>query len=293
MQVLPCFGVPPGAPWRLHYNRKKGAEVTVMSDCIGKVSQKCKISAGLFWADYACLGAQVEELEAAGVDWIHTEVRDGTYMDFGMPRGGYDIIEGVRSSCKIEIEAQLQMVRPGFDVFKQLADLGVNLITLPVETMDEMTLQAVTYIKDALGLKVGIWAWQGTPITAFEQYILPYVDIIEYESRAHFWVTESGKSPHTMDPIMIDNIRRMHEMIKAAGLEGQMDLMEDGGLNAGNVAEFIEVGMTVGEFSSPLLKGADGKFVPGTGQIEAAVKKLRAAMDAGSDKYRGADGLLK
>ncbi len=264
-----------------------------MNDTIGKVSQKAKIAAGLFWADYSVLGAQVQELEAAGIDWLHIEVRDGKYMDFGMPRGGFDIIEGVRKVTELEIEAQLQMVRPSFDVYKQLADLGVDLITLPIETMGEMTMQAITYIKDALGLKVGVWAWQGTPVAAFEQYILPYIDVIEYESRAHFWVKESGKSPHTMDPIMVDNIRRLHEMIVEAGLEGSMELMEDGGLNAGNVEDFVKVGMTVGEFSSPLLKGPEGKFAPGTGQIEAAVKKLRAVMDEAGDKYRDANGLKK
>lgn len=262
-----------------------------MSSAIGHVSQKVKIAAGLFWADYAVLGAQVRELEAAGVDWFHIEVRDGKYMDFGMPRGGFDIIEAVRKSTTLEMEAQLQMVRPSFDVFKQLADLGVNLITLPLETMGEMTMQAITYIKDALGLKVGVWAWQGTPITAFEQYLLPYIDIVEYESRAHFWVQESGKSPHTMDPIMVDNIRRLHKRIAEAGLEGSLELMEDGGLNAGNVEEFVKAGMTVGEFSSPLLKGPGGKFQPGTGQIEAAVKTLRAVMDEASDRYRDCSGL--
>lgn len=262
-------------------------------ETIGNVGQEVKIAAGLFWADYSVLGAQVEELEAAGVDWIHVEVRDGKYMDFGMPRGGFDIIEGVRKSTNLELEAQLQMLRPGFDVFKQLADLGVDMITLPLETMGEMTLQAITYIKDALGLKVGVWAWQGTPIAAFEQYILPYIDIIEYESRAHFWVKESGKSPHTMDPIMVDNIRRMHEMIVEAGLENRMELMEDGGINANNVEDFIKAGMTVGEFSSPLLKGPEGKFVPGTGQIEAAVKKLRTVLDEAGSRYRNENGLKK
>jgi ribulose-phosphate 3-epimerase len=263
-----------------------------MKDTIGKVGQKVKIAAGLFWADYAVLGAQVRELEAAGVDWFHIEVRDGKYMDFGMPRGGFDIIEAVRKSTSLEIEAQLQMVRPSFDVFRQLADLGVDLITLPLETMGELTSQAITYIKDALKLKAGVWAWQGTPISAFEQYILPYIDIIEYESRAHFWVKEAGKSPHTMDPIMTDNIRRMHRMIAEAGLEGRMELMEDGGLNSQNAPEFVKSGMTVGEFSSPLLKGPEGKFVPGTGKIVAAVKSLRSVLDEAGERYRDRDGRL-
>lgn len=263
-----------------------------MRDMIGNVTQKVKIAAGLFWADYAVLGAQVAELEAAGVDWLHVEVRDGAYMDFGMPRGGFDVLGAVRDSTSLEIEAQLQMVRPSFDFFRQLADLGVDLITLPLETMGELTMQSITFIKDVLDLKVGVWAWQGTPISAFEQYVQPYVDILEYESRAFFWAQETGRSPHTTDPIMIENIRRLHRMIVDAGLDGRIELMEDGGLNAGNAEDFIRVGMTVGEFSSPLLKGPEGKFQPGSGRIAAAAQKLRQVMDAASDKYRDGNGLI-
>ena len=264
-----------------------------MKETIGNVSQQCKIAAGLFWADYGILGAQVEELEAGGVDWIHIEVRDGTYMDFGMPRGGFDIIEATRKHTNLEIEAQLQMYRPGFDVFNQLADLGVNLITVPIETSMEMTMQSVLYIKDKLNLKAGVWAWQGTPIQVFEQYMLPFVDIIEYESRAVFWERESGKSPHSMDmELMTDNIYKMHSMVKNAGLEMKMEVMEDGGLNKNNVGEFIKRGMTVGEFSSPLLKGPEGKFRAGTGQIAEAVQQLRNVMSEASSAYRNQDGLL-
>lgn len=259
---------------------------------IGEVTQQCKIAAGLFWADYAALGAQVRELESAGVDWLHVEVRDGKYMDFAMPRGGYEIIEATCNSTSLEVEAQLQMVRPNFSVFDQLADLGVSLISLPLETTNEMIFQNITYIKEKLGLKVGVWAWQGVPAYAFEQFIHPYIDIIEYESRAPFWKkTAGGASPHTIDPIVIKTMRTLHDMIATAGMEGSIELMEDGGLNAGNVGEFIEAGMTVGEFSSPLLKGPEGKLQPGSGQITAAVQKLRAVMREASDKHRDENGL--
>jgi ribulose-phosphate 3-epimerase len=258
---------------------------------IGRVGARTKIAAGLFWSDYGNLSATVKELEAGGADWIHIEMRDGKYMDFAAPRGGIDILEGIRRHTGLEIEVQLQMVRPTFDLFRQLKDQGADLITIPIETTGEMLMQQVLFVKETLGLKVGVWAWQGTPISSFEQYI-PFVDIIEYESKAPFWKPTTGSaSPHTMDPIMVDNIRRMHEMIVAAGREHDLDLMEDGGLNRGNVGDFIQVGMTVGEFSSPLMKGAQGRFEPGAGDITKATTDLKQTMDQWSAKYRTEKGL--
>jgi pentose-5-phosphate-3-epimerase len=115
---------------------------------------------------------------------------------------------------------------------------------------------------------------------------------MEYESKAPFWKPTTGAaSPHSIDPIMFANIRRLHEMIVAAGREAEVDLMEDGGLNVDNVAEFVANGMTVGEFSSPLLKGKNGKFRPGAGDIASAVRNLRARMDAASASSRSERGL--
>ena len=177
----------------------------VTKEKIGRVARQAKIAAGLFWADYGYLGATVEEFEAGGADWVHIEMRDGKYMDFAAPRGGIDILDGIRPRTSLEIEVQLQMMRPSFDLFRQLKDLGANLISLPIETTGEMLMQQVVFVKETLELKVGVWAWQGTPIVAFEQYV-PFVDILEYECKAPFWKPTSGaKSPHTVDPIMYDN----------------------------------------------------------------------------------------
>ena len=77
---------------------------------IGNAGRQAKIAAGLFWADYGYLGATVEELEKGGADWIHIEMRDGKYMDFAAPRGGIDILDGIRPRTSLEIEVQLQMI---------------------------------------------------------------------------------------------------------------------------------------------------------------------------------------
>jgi ribulose-phosphate 3-epimerase len=96
---------------------------------IGIIDGAPKIAAGLFWADYGELGAEVEELTKAGVDWIHIEMRDGVYMDFSAPRGGIDILEGIRPHTDLEIEVQLQMMRPDrAQAFEKLEGLGPKLI---------------------------------------------------------------------------------------------------------------------------------------------------------------------
>ena len=262
-------------------------ETVTMREAIGvNVGRKVKIAAGLFWADYGTLGAQIEDLTAAGVDWLHIEMRDGRYMDFYAPRGGVDVLEATRKHTDLEIEVQLQMMRPNQVLFKQLADLGANLISLPIETSGETLIQNITYIKETLGLKVGIWAWQGLPLVFFEPF-LSFVDIIEYESRAPFWMpVKPGKSPHTVDAMVIESIGSLHQMLVSRGLENRVEVMEDGGLNASNVGPFVRAGMTAGEFSSPLLKGANGKFRAGTGEIAAAVTHLRRALDEALVRHR-------
>lgn len=267
------------------------------SEAIGMVGKKVKTAAGLFWADYGDLGGQVRELESAGADWIHLEMRDGNYMNFNAPRGGLDVLMGIRPHTALEVEVQLQMMRPTFDLYRQLKDAGADLISLPIETTMENLIQDISFIKEHLELKVGVWAWQGLPVVFFEQYI-PFVDIVEYESRARFWQNKKGATPHVLDDIMVASIRRIHDMIVDAGRESEVDLMEDGGIGADNSARFVEAGMTVGEYSSAFLKGPDGegpggRFRAGKGKITAAFNKVRTALDQAADLYRTDDGRLK
>ncbi len=259
---------------------------------IGSIDKRVKIAAGLFWADYGYLADTVGELEAGGVDWIHMEMRDGEYMQFNVPRGGIDILTGVRPYTDLEIEVQLQMVRPTLDLYRQLADAGADLITIPIEHAGETLIEHITFVKE-LGLKVGVWGWQGLPTVFFDQCI-PFVDVIEYECRYPFWApVKGGRSPHVMDPIIEETIDELYGMLRRRNRETEVELMEDGGLNTGNLESFVKRGMSVGEFSSPLLKGPKGRFKPGEGDITAAARALRSHLDGLAERYRADDGSLK
>jgi hypothetical protein len=95
-----------------------------------------------------------------------------------------------------------------------------------------------------------------------------------------------------MDPIIEESVADLYDMLKKRGRETEVDLMEDGGLNKGNLESFVSKGMNVGEFSSPLMKGPNGKFKPGNGDIAKAAKELRAFLDELSASYRSDDGRL-
>ena len=77
----------------------------------------------------------------------------------------------------------------------------------------------------------------------------------------------------------------------AGGREAEVDLMMDGGVNANNCAAFVKQGMTVAEMSSPLFKGPNGKLQPGTGDIPAAVARVRQALDQAGNLHRTANGI--
>ena len=262
---------------------------------IGEVTQQVKIAAGLFWADYAALGAQIRDLEVAGVDWLHIEVRDGKYMDFAMPRGGYDIIEATCNSTSLEVEAQLQMLTAQLQRLRSAGRSG-RQPDQPAAGDDQRDDLSEHHLHQreagAESGRLGLAGRAGRGLRAIHPSLHRHNRVrkpgavLEGDERRR-----QSRIPST--PSWWIPYGDCTTLIADAGLEGSIELMEDGGLNAGNVAQFIEAGMTVGEFSSPLLKGPGGKLQPGTGAIGAAVEKLRAVMREASDKYRDENGLKK
>ncbi len=76
--------------------------------------------------------------------------------------------------------------------------------------------------------------------------------------------------------------KKIGEIDPAVKIAAGLFWADYGGLNADNVEQFVRAGMTVGEFSSPLFKGSEGRYKAGTGEIGRAVKRLRSALDRAS-----------
>ena len=69
------------------------------------------LSPSILAADFTKLGAQIEEIEKAGGDWLHIDVMDGLFVpsiSFGMP-----VIESIRpvSGLFFDVHLMIQIGR--------------------------------------------------------------------------------------------------------------------------------------------------------------------------------------
>ncbi len=62
---------------------------------------------------------------------------------------------------------------------------------------------------------------------------------------------------------------------------------------ADTVCELEDGGLSVGEFSSPLMKGPEGRYKPGDRNIAQAARDLKAVLQRRSDTYRNDHGTLR
>jgi ribulose-phosphate 3-epimerase len=222
-----------------------------------------KLSASLMCIDWLQAGRQLAELEDAGIDYLHLDIIDGTFVpDFTM---GSSIINVFREHTCLPSDYHLMVEEPGrlFNSFQA----GVNdIFTIHQECARNLHRELVHIRR--MGAKTGVALSPGTPLESLE-YIIEDVDVIL------LMTVDPGYKGQPLVPQMMRKIARLRKMIDDAKLS--IDISVDGNVNAMTIPEMVSAGANI------LVLGSSGLFRKDI-SLKEAIKQIHHSIDLGLQK---------
>lgn len=214
-----------------------------------------QISPSILSADLTRLGAEVHEVEQAGVEMIHIDVMDGQFVPnitWGAP-----IVSAVRRVTTLPLDVHLMIASPDRYI-EQFAEAGADLIGIHVEA-DVHAQRTLSRIR-ALGKRSCITLNPQTGLETID-YLLEDCDQVLLMS------VNPGFGGQKFLPQIVRKIRALRERINQRGLK--VDIEVDGGIARTTVREVWEAGANV------VVAGA---AIFGQPDRRAAVQALREAV---------------
>jgi ribulose-phosphate 3-epimerase len=216
-----------------------------------------KIAPSILSADFARLGEQVREAEAAGADYIHVDVMDGHFVP-NLTVGPL-VVEALRPVTRLPLDVHLMVEQPEL-LISAFAQAGADILTVHQEACVHLH-RVVQEIKE-LGKRAGVALNPATPVGVLEE-ILDDVDLVL------LMTVNPGFGGQSFIEGMLSKIERLRRMIDERGLRCELEV--DGGINGVTAPQVVDVGANV-------LVAGYAVFEAGAGIVEA-IRGIRRSIE--------------
>ncbi|HJR74061.1 MAG TPA: ribulose-phosphate 3-epimerase [Luteimonas sp.] len=222
--------------------------------------QPTVIAPSILSANFAKLGEEVDNVLAAGADWVHFDVMDNHYVP-NLTIGPL-VCEALRKhGVTAPIDVHL-MVQPVDRIVPDFAKAGASVISFHPEASAHVH-RTIQLIK-SLGCQAGLVLNPATPVEVLD-YVLEDLDLVLLMS------VNPGFGGQSFIPSALDKLKRVRSMIDKIGKPIRLEI--DGGVKLDNIAQIAAAGADTFVAGSAIFGHSDYAGI--VGGMKAAVAGAR------------------